>query len=98
MAVEILAKVFYISRPVIYMLERSYSTPVESSHHFGDFTFETSGLLCQAALDIIRENGHCLHPTINRRNSQQGVFPATAAAVVLGTSGTDPRQRDPFWE
>ena len=67
---------------------------LESSHHFVPFAVETSGVLGQAALDLVDDIGRRLHRMTGEPRSKE--YGGNAAAV-LGTAGRS-GERDPFWE
>ena len=79
-----------------------------SSHYFVPFVVETSGVLGEAAEDLIWDLGQLLHQSNgephNREHLMQRISIAVQrgnAAAVLGTAGSSVGARegeDPFWE
>ena len=77
---------------------------LESSHHFVPFAVETSGVLGQAALDLVDDIGRRLHRMTGEPRSKEYLLQRLSiaiqrgnAAAVLGTAGRS-GERDPFWE
>ena len=86
-------------------LKCTKDTFLESSRHFVPFALETPGVLSQAALDLISELGQGLCQTTGEPHSREYLLQRPSIAVqrgntapVLGSTGTDPNQSDPFWD